>query len=75
MPNYKYVSNYHINNDVLDDKNTSPKHLDMKIEINTENEQDPRHPNVFGPPTWFFLHNGSIHYPESPSNIYKHRMK
>jgi len=74
MTNYKYVSNYNMNNELSDNK-ISPKQLDMKIEINIENEQDLRHPNVFGPPTWFFLHNGSIHYPETPSNIYKHRMK
>jgi hypothetical protein len=32
-------------------------------------------PQVFGPPLWFSLHNGSAHYPTNPSPIARMQMK
>lgn len=32
-------------------------------------------PSFWGPSFWLSLHNGSLRYPENPSDIYKERMK
>ncbi len=32
-------------------------------------------PEVFGPPLWFTLHNGSVYYPENASPIVAEKMK
>lgn len=67
LSNYQDVNTYH-------NVNNTTHNLNI-VRFQKNILSDIREPDVFGPPLWFSLHNGSLRYPEDPSPIFAERMK
>ena len=73
-PKYKTIQ--HFSQHTLPESSQSSQssqvnHLEPSLSIKWKEKEvsSTKHPDVFGPPLWFVIHNSSAHYPLSPSKI------
>jgi hypothetical protein len=77
--NINYMRN-NIKDNIKDENNTESDNFNndddgnLKIKLQKKYYKSTSSPEVFGPPMWFTLHNGSSKYPLKPSPVTKQRM-
>lgn len=69
-PNIPYTTNKPFNNYEVKANNEN-----FEMSYTRKKYKNTSSPDVFGPPLWFTLHNGSSKYPHNPGNLAKERMK
>ena len=61
-------------NDIVHKQTNSCDILHQSSSSDTNSFKYSSRPAVWGPKFWYILHNGSVHYPEQPTNLAMHRM-
>tara|TARA_Y100000389_G_C17422476_1_gene497537 strand:- start:37 stop:519 length:483 start_codon:yes stop_codon:yes gene_type:complete len=72
---YKTIGDIYYQNNNEDINNYDDDKYNLNLIYNTKTYSNSSNPEVWGPSFWFSLHNGSLHYPENPSDIVIKKMK